>query len=214
MESRHRTRILIADDHTLVAECFKALIEPEFEVVGFVSDGRALLQKAVELRPDIIISDIAMPGLNGLDACEQLKQKLRNVKLLFVSFHQEPHICAEAFRRGASAYLAKCSAAEELVRAIRAVVRGGTYVTPLIVKDTVDFLLRTQNTTSPEKKITERQREILQLLAEGKSMKEVASALDVKTGTVAFHKYKTMDTLGLHTNADLLRYAIKNHIIA
>ncbi len=214
MESRHRTRILIADDHTLVAECFKALIESEFEVIGFVSDGRALLQKAVELRPDIIISDIAMPGLNGLDACEQLKQKLRNVKLLFVSFHQEPHICAEAFRRGASAYLAKCSAAEELVRAIRAVVRGGTYVTPLIVKDTVDFLLRTQNTTSPEKKITERQREILQLLAEGKSMKEVASALDVKTGTVAFHKYKTMDTLGLHTNADLLRYAIKNHIIA
>jgi len=214
MESRHRTRILIADDHTLVAECFKALIEPEFEIVGIVTEGRALLQKAADLKPDIIISDIAMPGLNGLDACEQLKQTLRNVKIIFVSFHQEAHVCAEAFRRGASAYLVKHSAAEELVRAIRTVVRGGTYLTPLVVKDTVSFLLRTQNTSSPENKITERQREILQLLAEGKSMKEVASALNVKTGTVAFHKYKTMDSLGLRTNAELLRYAIKNHIIA
>lgn len=213
MEHRHRSRILIADDHILVAQACKSFLEPEFEVVGTVKDGRTLLQTAVQLRPDVVILDIAMPGLNGLDAGERLKQTLRNVKIVFLTFHAEPNVCAEAFRRGASGYVVKQSASEELVRAVRAVLRNGSYITPLIVKDTVDFLLRSGDTSTPEKRITLRQREILQLLAEGKSMKEVASILSIRTGTVAFHKYKTMEALGLRTNAELLRYAIEHRLV-
>ncbi|MDT8069083.1 MAG: response regulator transcription factor [Terriglobia bacterium] len=213
MEHHHRSRILIADDHILVAQACKSFLEPEFEVVGTANDGRALLQAAAQLRPDVVILDIAMPGLNGLDAGEQLKHMMRNVKIVYLSFHAEPDVCAEAFRRGASGYVLKQSASEELVRAVRAVLRNGSYITPLIVKDTVDFLLRSGDTSTPEKRITRRQREILQLLAEGKSMKEVASILSIRTGTVAFHKYKTMESLGLRTNAELLRYAIEHHLV-
>lgn len=213
MQRSHRSRILLADDHILVAQACKSFLEPEFEVVGTVTDGRALLQAAVQLRPDLVVLDIAMPGLNGLDAGEQLKHMLRNIKIVYLSFHSEPDVCAEAFRRGASGYVMKQSASEELVRAIRTVLRNGSYITPLIVKDTVDFLLRSGDTSTPEKKITRRQREILQLLAEGKSMKEIASILSIRTGTVAFHKYKTMESLGLRTNAELLRYALEHHLV-
>jgi DNA-binding NarL/FixJ family response regulator len=213
MEGRHRSRILIADDHTLVAEACKSVIEPEFEVVAIVNDGRALIESALELKPEVVILDIAMPTLNGLDAAEQLKQLIHSVKIIFLTFHSESHICAEALRRGASGYIVKHSAADELVRAIRAVLRGGSYITPLIVKDTVTFLLRTQDSSTPDEKVTGRQRQVLQLLAEGKSMKEIASLLNVRTGTVAFHKYKTMEALGLRTNAELLRYAIQHNLI-
>ncbi len=213
MEHHHRSRILIADDHTLVAQACKSFLEPEFEVVGIVKDGRSLLQAANQVRPDLVILDIAMPGLNGLDAGEQLKSTLRNVKIVYLSFHAEAEVCAEAFRRGASGYVLKQSAAQELVLAVRAVLRNGSYITPLIVKDTVDFLLRSGDTSTPEKRITRRQREILQLLAEGKSMKEIASILSIRTGTVAFHKYKTMESLGLKTNAELLRYALEHHLV-
>lgn len=213
MENRHCAKVLLADDHTLVAQACKALIEPEFEVIGIVNDGRALLKAVDEKKPDVVILDIAMPGLNGLDAGERIKQTHRSLKLIYLSFHTEPNICAEAFRRGASGYIVKHSAAEELVQAIRTVLRGGSYLTPLIVKDTVAFLLKSGDTLTSDNKITRRQREILQLLAEGKSMKEIASILDVKIGTVAFHKYKTMEALGLRTTADLLRYAIEHHVI-
>lgn len=213
MEPRHRPRLLLADDHTLIAEGCKSFLEPEFEVVAVVNDGRAMLKAAQELRPDVVILDIAMPNLNGLDAGEQLRSALRNVKIVYLTMHIEPEVAAEAFRRGASAYILKSSAAEELTLAVRAVLRGESYLTPLMTKDTVTFLLRGGSSGNTEKRITSRQSEVLQLLAEGKSMKEIADILQLKPGTVAFHKYKIMETLGLRTNAELLRYAIEHHML-
>lgn len=214
MESRHRTRLLIADDHNLVAEACKSFLEPEFEVVAIVNDGRALLNAVAELKPDIVIIDIAMPLLNGLDAGEQAKQIIPAAKLVYLTMNMNPEVAAEAFRRGASAYLPKSTAAKELVTAIREVRRGKSYLSPLITKDTVQFLLRTGKTIHLEKQLTPRQREVLQLIAEGMSMKEVAYTLKLKPGTVAFHKYRIMSILGVKTNAELLQYAIKQHIIA
>ncbi len=214
MEPRHRTRLLIADDHNLVAEACKSFLEPEFEVVAIVNDGRALLNSVAELKPDIVIIDIAMPLLNGLDAGEQVKQIIPTAKLVYLTMNMNPEVAAEAFRRGASAYLPKSTAAKELVTAIREVRRGKSYLSPLITKDTVQFLLRTGKTIQLEKQLTPRQREVLQLIAEGMSMKEVAYTLNLKPGTVAFHKYRIMSILGVKTNAELLQYAIKQHIIA
>jgi len=213
MERRNKARLLIADDHTLLAEACKGLLEPEFDVVGIVNNGRALLQMGLELKPDVIILDVAMPQLNGLDAGEQIKRLIPSVKLVFLTMNLEPEVAAEAFRRGASGYVVKNSSAEELVAAIRRVLKGESYLSPTITKDTVRFLLKSGKTYDEEKPITSRQREVLQLLAEGLSMKEIASVLNLKPGTVAFHKYRIMETLGLKTNAELLQYAIKRHII-
>src|ERR1700752_5336546 len=214
MEHHHRARLLIADDHTLLAEACKSFLEPEFEVAGIVDNGRALLRLASELKPDVVILDIAMPQLNGLDAGDQIKHLLPATKLVFLTMNMSPEVAAEAFRRGASGYVVKSSAAEELVRAIRRALRSESYMSPDITKDTVDFLLRSGNSySSEEKRITPRQSEILQLLAEGMSMKEIASILNVKPGTVAFHKYRMMETLGLKSNAELLQYAIRHHLV-
>src|ERR1700757_3313098 len=212
MESRHRARLLIADDHTLLAEACKSLLEPEFEVVGIVDNGRALLPMAAELKPEGGIVDIAMPQLNGLDAADQIKRLLPATKLVFVTMNMSPEVAAEAFRRGASGYVVKSCAAEELVRAIRRALKSESYISPVITRETVDFLLRSGSSYAEEKRITPRQSEVLQLLAEGKSMKEIASILDLKPGTVAFHKYKMMETLGLKSNAELIQYAIKHHL--
>ena len=212
MGQRHRARLLIADDHTLVAEACKSLLEPEFEVVGIADNGRALLRAAFELKPDIVILDIAMPELNGLDAGDQIKRALPATKLIYLTMNLSPEVAAEAFRRGASGYVVKASAASELVASIRRVLKSESYLSPLITKDTVDFLLRTGHSYE-EKQITQRQREILQLLAEGKSMKEIASVLNVQPGTVAFHKYRMMEVLGLRTNAELPQYALKHHLV-
>ncbi len=214
MESRHRPRILIADDHVLLAEACKSLLEPQFEVVGIVPDGRALLHAAVELKPDVVIVDIAMPQLNGLDAGEQLKQKNRNLKLIYLTMNTRADVAAEAFRRGASGYVLKHCSAEELLVAVRRVLRGESYLSPMITRDTVDFLLRSGATFSEEKHISGRQSEVLQLLAEGKSMKEVAYILQLKPGTVAFHKYRIMEQLGIKTNAELIEYAMRHHLVA
>ncbi len=214
MEDRHRTRVLIADDHRLVAEACKNLLEPEFSVVGMVSDGRELLKVEAELRPDVVILDISMPGLNGLDAGELIKQRNRSVKLVYVTMSLAPDVAAEAFRRGASAYVLKQSSAEELISAMRRVVRGDSFLSPLVTKDTVQYLLRSGAVYHEEKHITTRQSEVLQLLAEGKSMKEVAYILQLKPGTVAFHKYRIMETLGLKTSAALIEYAIRHHMIS
>jgi len=205
-------RVLIADDHRLVADTCKSTLEPEFEVVGVVTDGRALVRAASSLKPDIVLLDIAMPHLNGLDAGQQIKAKLPNVKLVFLTMNTAADVAAEAFRRGASAYVLKQSAAEELVAALRKVARGESYLSPLITRETVTHLLNRAKTESDEKEITTRQSEILQLLAEGKSMKEAAAILDLKAGTIAFHKYRMMQTLGLKTNAELLEYAIKRQM--
>ncbi len=213
MEQRHRARLLIADDHTLLAEACKNLLEPEFEVVGIVDNGRALLRMAGEMKPEVVILDIAMPQLNGLDAGDQIKQLLPRTKLVYLTVNMSPEVAAEAFRRGASGYVVKTSAAAELLTAIRRALKSESYLSPLITKETVDFLLRSRDQYVAEKRITRRQGEILQLLAEGKSMKEVADVLNVKPGTVAFHKYRIMETLGLKTNAELIQYALKHHLI-
>jgi len=213
MEPRPRARLLIADDHTLVAETCKYFLEPEFQVVAIVKNGRELLKTANELKPDVVILDIAMPQLNGLDAGEQLKQTYPSCKLVFLTMNMAPDVAAEAFRRGASGYVVKSSAAEELVVAVRKALRSESYLSPQITKDTVEFLLRSGQSLAAEKRLTRRQSEILQLLAEGMSMKEIAATLDLKPGTVAFHKYNLMQSLGLKTNAGLLQYAIKHHLI-
>jgi DNA-binding NarL/FixJ family response regulator len=210
-----RPRIMIADDHAFVADACKKLLEPEYDVVATVGDGRALVRIAATLKPQVIIIDIGMPLLNGLDAGQQIKQILRSVKLVFLTMNTDPVLAAEAFRRGASAFLLKTCAASELSVAIREVLKGMSYLSPAIAKETVDFLLRQDKEFIDEgHRLTERQREVLQLLTEGKSMKEVAYALNVTTNTVAFHKYRIMEILNSKSNAELVQYAIRNHVIA
>jgi len=211
-EQKTGGRILLADDHRLLAEACKGLLEPEFQVVGIMTDGRSLIHSAVELKPDIIILDIGMPHLNGLDAGAQVKRKLPGIKLIFLTMNMDTEIAAEAFRRGASAFVLKQSAGDELLLAIRKVKDGLSYLSPLLAKETVMFLQREQKQFSEEKHITQRQSEVLQLLAEGMSMKEVAHVIDTTPGTVAFHKYRMMATLNLKTNAALLEYAIKRNM--
>ena len=212
MQHRHRARLLIADDHTLLAEACKTFLEPEFEVVSIADNGRTLLHLVNDLKPDVVVLDIAMPQLNGLDAADQIKQMLPTTKLVFVTMNMSAEVAAEAFRRGASGYVVKSAGAEELVTAIRRSLKSESYLSPVITKETVDYLLRSGSAFSEERRITRRQSEVLQLLAEGMSMKEIASVLNLKPGTVAFHKYKLMEALGLKSNAELLQYAIKHHI--
>ena len=213
-EYRPKARLLIADDHTLVAEACKNLLEPEFQVLAIVKNGRELLEVVRELKPDLVILDVGMPQLNGLDAGEQVKQMLPSCKLVFLTMNMAPDIAAEAFRRGASGYVVKSAAAEELILAVRKALRSESYLSPLITKDMVEFLLLNRESVEAKKRLTRRQSEILQLLAEGMTMKEIASTLNVKPGTVAFHKYNLMQTLGLKNNVDLLHYALKNHLIS
>jgi DNA-binding NarL/FixJ family response regulator len=212
-EQRPATRILIADDHQLMADACKNLLEPEFLVVGIVTDGRHLASAAAEFNPNIILLDIYMPGLNGLDAGEQIKERNPQIKLVFLTMTMDAEVAAEAFRRGASGYVLKQSAGTELLLALHKVNLGQSYLSPLIAKQTVTFLLNKGERYSEEKRITPRQSQILQLLVEGKSMKQVASEIDVKPGTVAFHKYRMMETLNIKTNAELLGYALKHQMI-
>jgi len=212
---RNLPRILIADDHTLVAEACKKLLESEYEIVATVGDGRALVRAAIALKPHLIIVDVAMPLLNGLDAGQQVKESLPSVKLVFLTMNHDADLAAEAFRRGASGFLLKTCAASELAIAVREVLRGRSYLSPTIAKDTVDFLLRQDKKLIDESdRLTGRQREVLQLLAEGKCMKEVAGVLNITTRTVAFHKYRIMEVLNAKSGAELVQYAIRNHLIA
>lgn len=205
-------RVLLADDHALLLGAFEKLLAGECDIVGQVSDGRALVAAAATLRPDLIVLDITMPLLNGLEAGRQIKQKWPKVKLVFLTMNEDPDLAAEAFRSGASGYLLKRCAASELVTAIQEVMRGRSYVTPLITKDLVGSLLDVhENKPAPE--LTPRQREILQLLAEGKSMKEVAVMLSLTPRTVAFHKYRMMEQLRVKSSAELIQYAVKQHIV-
>ncbi len=207
-----RPRVLIADDHKLLVEAFVNLLENKFEVVGKVLDGRALLKEAPRLNPDIIVLDISMPKLNGLEAGEQIKQMMPDVKLIFLTMHEDPDLAVEAFRIGASGYLLKSSAASELFQAVQEVSQGRSYVTPQIAQGMLESFAQGSEIRSVSK-LTARQREILQLLAEGNTMKEVAATLNIAPRTVAFHKYRMMETLGLKNNTELLRLAIKERII-
>lgn len=210
-----KPRILIADDHILVAEACKKLLEVEYEVVGTVCDGRTLVRAAAELKPNVVLVDIGMPILNGLDAGRQIKEAAPSIKLVYLTMNPDEELAAEAFRRKASAYILKTCAASELMIAVRTALRGGTYLSPTISKDSVGFLARQDKDLVEEgERLTERQREVLQLLAEGKSMKEVGAILNVATRTVAFHKYRMMEQLKLRTNAELVQYAMKHHLVA
>ena len=205
-------RILLADDHLLLGDACKGMLEPEFEVVGIVADGRALMGAAFTLKPDVIILDISMPLLNGLEAGERIKREMPTIKLVFLSMNMDSEIVADAFRRGASAYVTKQSAGVELAVAVRKVVRGQWYLSPLIARGALTSLLNNNRVSLPE--ITQRQIDILQLLAEGMSMKQVADVLDIQPGTVAFHKYRMMERLNIKTNAELLSYAMKCRMIS
>jgi DNA-binding NarL/FixJ family response regulator len=207
-----RPRVLLADDHALLLGAFEKLLSAECEIVGQVTDGRALVEAAERLKPDLIVVDISMPLLNGLEAGRQIKQKLRSVKLVFLTMNEDADLAAEAFRLGASAYLLKRSVASELTTAIREVMQGRSYITPLVAGGLVESLQRTDAGT-PAHELTSRQREVLQLLAEGKSMKEVAGVLNLTPRTVAFHKYRMMEQLKVKSTAELIQYAVKHHIV-
>jgi DNA-binding NarL/FixJ family response regulator len=207
----NRSRILIADDHNLVAELCKRFLETEFDVVGTVNDGRALVRAASELKPDVIVVDIAMPILNGLEAGRQVKGVMPAVKLVYLTMNAEIEVAAKAFQCGASGYLLKTCAAAEMVTAVREVLRGKTYMSLALSRDKVNFLRRQDKR---DKRLTERQGEVLRLLAEGKRMKEVGDILNLTARTVAFHKYKMMEVLGTESNAELFKYAIRNHMVA
>jgi DNA-binding NarL/FixJ family response regulator len=205
-------RVILADDHTLIAEALRHLIAPHYEVVATVADGRALLDSAASFKPDVIVADIAMPLLNGLEAGRRLKQKMPGVKLIFLTSNEDPELAVEAMKSGASGYVLKKSAASELLQAIQAALRSESYVTPQIARGMQESFILNPQGRRYHKSLTPRQREVVQLLAEGKSMKETAAILRVAPRTVAFHKYGIMQDLGLKTNADLIHFAIRNHI--
>jgi len=201
-------RVLLADDHVLLLGAIEKLLAGVCEIVGHAADGRALVADAERLQPDLIVLDISMPLLNGLEAGRQIRQKQRDVKLVFLTMNEDPDLVAEAFRAGASGYLLKRSAATELAVAIREVMQGRSYVTPLVTSGLLGSLMR-----PPRPSLTPRQREVLQLLAEGQSMKEVATVLGLTPRTVAFHKYRMMEQLAVKTSAELIQYAVKHHIV-
>jgi DNA-binding NarL/FixJ family response regulator len=202
-------RVLLADDHTLVLEGFRRIVEQRCEVVGAVEDGRALLEAAVRLRPDLILLDISMPLLNGIDAARQLKKMQPDVKLVFVTMHADPAYVSEAFKAGASAYLLKRSAARELDQAIDSVLKGQFFVTALLAKELVTSLSEGHATLFAQRQeLTPRQREVLQLVAEGRTIKEIAALLNISPKTVEFHKSQIMLHLDIHTTAELTKYAL------
>ena len=207
-----RPRILIADDHVLVADALERLLTADFDVVAKVYDGRSLIRNAQSLRPDAILVDIGMPLLNGLNAAERIKRITPNAKIIYVTINRDPEVIAESLRRGADGYVLKTSAASELVTAIRCALRGDCYLSAAL-EASAPSQCAAERTVVPGK-LTDRQLDVLQLLAEGRSMKEVADVLNLTTRTVAFHKYRLMDGLGLRNDAEIVQYALRNHILA
>lgn len=210
-----KPRILLADDHTMFVEALQKVLEPEFELLGSVGDGRALLDAAPRLAPDVILLDLSMPLLNGIDAAQQLHRLVPKAKVVFLSMHGDPTYVTEAFRAGASGYVLKRASAAELIQAIRTALRGQLYVSPLLAKGILDpFLHQRTAPASVQTLLTLRQREVLQLLAEGRSFKEISSILCISTRTVEFHKARISKQLGLHTNADLTKYAMSHGLVS
>ena len=208
-----KPRVLLADDHSLVLEAFKKLLEAEFDIVGTATDGRMLLGLAPQLKPDVTILDLGMPLLNGMDAGRELKRLLPKTKIIVLTMSEDYELASLALREWASGYLLKKSAGGELVKAVREVLRGQSYVTPWIAQRLLEDFVRDPR-IDRIKHLTPRQREVLQLLAEGRTMKEAAAILHVATRTVAFHKYRIMEEFGLKTNSDLVRFAIKEHVLS
>lgn len=208
-----RPRILLADDHILLLDAFSKLLEPEFEIVGTVSDGQSLIAEAPRVLPDLIVVDLGLPLLNGMDAGRKLKELMPKVKLLVVTVNEDVSIAIEALREWAAGFLLKKSAGTELIYAIRELLAGKSYVTPPISQQLQREFIRNP-ASNGDKSLTPRQREVLQLLAEGHTMKEVARALSVSTRTVAFHKYQIMEDFNLHNNLELLRLALRERLVS
>lgn len=209
----NKPRVLLADDHSLVVAALKKLLEPEFEIVGTVSDGRELLLIAPQLKPDVVVIDLSMPLLNGMDAGTQLKRSMPLVKLIVLTMSEDSELAVEALRHWASGYLLKKSAGPELAKAIRDVLKGKPYVTPKMARRLAEEFIRDPRPDHQEKKLTPRQREVLQLVTEGRTMKEIAAILNISPRTAAFHKYRIMENFSLHTTAELVRFAITKNIL-
>jgi DNA-binding NarL/FixJ family response regulator len=210
----NRTTVLLADDHVMLMDGLVHFVRREFDIVGVARDGRAMVEMAKQCRPDVIVTDISMPHLNGLDAARILKKEASPAKLLFLSMHADLSLVEEAFRAGASGYVLKLCGADEFMKAIQCVARGATYITPLLAGDLISTLLTTgPQETSRDATLTLRQREVLQLLAEGKTMKEVAALLGISTRTAESHKYEIMRQLGVQTTAALIRYAVRIKLV-
>jgi DNA-binding NarL/FixJ family response regulator len=207
-----RCRVLIADDHSVVAEGLRSLLEKKYEVVGIVPDGRELLVQASKLKPDVIVLDIGMPLLNGLDAAERLNSSLPQTKFVFLTMKDDPNLAAAALKLGAVAYVLKQTAASELLKAVSEVLQGRSYVTAKLRAD--NWEVSETRARQFSKKLTRRQQEVVQLLAEGRPMKEVADILKISEKTVMFHKYHIMHSFNLKSNADVVLFALKRHLIS
>ena len=209
-----KTRILVADDHSVVLEGLRRILElAGCELVGTAEDGRMLVQLADTLKPDLIVLDISMPELNGIEAARQIRKQYPKMPLIFLSMHSDAVYVREAFRAGGSGYLLKKTAVSELAIAVREVIAGRHYLTPLVTKQTITELLASPGGSNFGSDLTRRQREVLQLVAEGKTAKEIANTLNISVKTVEFHKTSIMDSLGLRSIAELTRYAIEHGII-
>jgi len=209
-----RPRVLLGDDHGMFSEGLRHILEPHFDIVGIVENGRELLAAAERLRPNVVVADISMPLLNGIEAAKRLQKMPHAPKVVFLTMHEDGTFATAAFRAGASGYVLKRSAPSEIVTAIQEAVRGRTYISPLIAGDVLSNLMEKQD--HPERlkpELTARQREVLQLFAEGKSPKEIATILNVSVRTVEFHKYRIMEAIGARTIAELTRYAVTHGIV-
>ena len=209
-----KIRVLLADDHAMVAEGLKALLKEPFDLVGVVHDGRALLESAEKLRPDVIVTDISMPLLNGLDAVRQIRAQHPDTRVIILTMHRDTHLAAAAFRAGVSGYLLKVSPGEELVQAVREVAQGRSYVTTLLAKDLINLLMDNNASRENESPLTPRQREVLQLIAEGRTMKEVAGLLNISPRTAESHKYDIMQALSVQTTAELIQCAMRMKLVS
>lgn len=209
-----RPRVLLADDHRMFSEGLQRLLEPQFEVVEIIENGRDLIAAAERLRPDVIVADISMPSLNGIEAARRIGKMPHPPKIVFLTMHEDATFATAALRAGAAGYVVKRSASAEIITAIQEAMRGRIYISPLVAGDLLNTLMEKQG--RPEKlkpELTSRQREILQLFAEGKSAKEIAAILNISVRTVEFHKYRIMDATGARTIAELTRYAITHGIV-
>jgi len=210
-QPRSRVRVLLADDHSIVAEGLRSLIEREYDVIGIVRDGRELLVEAPRLKPQVIVVDVGMPLLNGLDAAEQLKSSLPDVKFVFLTMNDDPNVAAAALNLGAVGYVLKHAATSELLKALSEVLQGRAYITAKLRAE--NWEVRKTRARQFSRELSPRQQEVLQLLAEGRPMKEVAAILKVSQKTVMFHKYHIMQSFNLKNNAELVLFALKHHLI-
>jgi DNA-binding NarL/FixJ family response regulator len=209
-----KPRVLLADDHKIILDGLRAMLEPEFEIVGAVEDGRTLVVEAGRLSPDVVVVDISMPGLNGIDAARQLRKLDERIKIVFLTMHSQVSYAAGAFEAGASGFVLKHSASQELITAIRETMQGRTYVTPMIAGELIDSYQKGFLQHGELKvELSPRQREVLQLLAEGKSAKEISAVLNISPRTVEFHKYRMMEQLNAKSSAELIQYALKYGLV-